>query len=158
MFSTSFNNKSNACGKNDAKYLSIYVILHVKHQKVPILAIFTWFLILGKIQDGGQDGDEILQHIKTSGEGFYRSPPPQNPCCTTVSQWICVYVRGLKTVCGQSVTVLNKGAKICLNRHDKYLIIRHVILMLENRCHNFFLKTPFPLSRNITSSVSTKAI
>ena len=79
MFSTSFNNKSNACGKNDAKYLSIYVILHVKHQKVPILAIFTWFLILGKIQDGGQDGDEILQHIKTSGEGFYRSPPPPKP-------------------------------------------------------------------------------
>ena len=28
------------------------VILHVKHKKLPLLAVFTRFLILGKIQDG----------------------------------------------------------------------------------------------------------
>ena len=33
------------------------VILHVKHKKLPFIAILTWFLILGKIQDGGQGGD-----------------------------------------------------------------------------------------------------
>ena len=31
------------------------VIFHVKHKKLPFLAIFlTWFLTLGKIQDGGK--------------------------------------------------------------------------------------------------------
>jgi len=33
------------------------VILHVMHKKLPFIAILTLFLILGKIQDGGQDGD-----------------------------------------------------------------------------------------------------
>ena len=28
------------------------VIFHVKHKKLPFLAVLTWFLILGKIQDG----------------------------------------------------------------------------------------------------------
>ena len=28
------------------------VIFHVKHKKTPFLAVLTWFLILGKIQDG----------------------------------------------------------------------------------------------------------
>ena len=28
-------------------------ILHVKYKKLPFLGILTWFLILGKIQDGG---------------------------------------------------------------------------------------------------------
>ena len=32
-------------------------ILHVKHKKLPFIAILTLFLILGKIQDGGQDGE-----------------------------------------------------------------------------------------------------
>ena len=31
------------------------VIFHVKHKKLPFLAVYTWFLIPGKIQDGGQD-------------------------------------------------------------------------------------------------------
>ena len=34
-----------------------FVIYHVKHKKTLFLAVLTWFLILGKIQDGGQDGD-----------------------------------------------------------------------------------------------------
>ena len=35
------------------------VILHVKHKKLPILSVLTWFLILGKIQDGGQGGYHV---------------------------------------------------------------------------------------------------
>ena len=31
------------------------VIVHVKHKRLSILAAFTRFLILGKIQDGDQD-------------------------------------------------------------------------------------------------------
>ena len=33
------------------------VVLHVEHKKLPFMAVLTWFLILCKIQDGGQDGD-----------------------------------------------------------------------------------------------------
>ena len=38
---------------------SVYlcVIFHVKHKKLPFLTALTQFLILVKIQDGGQDGD-----------------------------------------------------------------------------------------------------
>ena len=35
------------------------VILHVKPKKLPILSVLTWFLILGKIQDGGQGGYHV---------------------------------------------------------------------------------------------------
>ena len=35
------------------------VIFHVKHKKFSFLAVLTWFLILGKIQDGGQDGNHF---------------------------------------------------------------------------------------------------
>ena len=33
------------------------VILHVIHKQIPFIAFLTLFLILGKIQDGDQDGD-----------------------------------------------------------------------------------------------------
>ena len=33
------------------------VILHVEHKKLLFMAVLTWFLILCKIQDGGQGGD-----------------------------------------------------------------------------------------------------
>ena len=33
------------------------LIVHVKHKILPFLAVLTCFLILGKIQDGGQDND-----------------------------------------------------------------------------------------------------
>ena len=45
------------------------VIFHVKHKKIPFLAVLTWFLILGKIQDGGQDGDHC----------WWRHRPPAAP-------------------------------------------------------------------------------
>ena len=35
------------------------VILHVKRKKVLILTVFTLFLILDEIQEGGQDGDHV---------------------------------------------------------------------------------------------------
>ena len=35
------------------------VILHVQRKKLIILTVFTLFLILDKIQDGGQDGDHV---------------------------------------------------------------------------------------------------
>ena len=42
------------------------VVFNVKHKKSAFLAVLTWFLILGKIQDGSQDGDHSypkgLQH------------------------------------------------------------------------------------------------
>ena len=46
VFSTSFNNKS-----NDAKCLFMCYFT-CQAQKLPFLAVLTWFLILGKIQDG----------------------------------------------------------------------------------------------------------
>ena len=33
------------------------VIFHIEHEKLSFLAVLSWFLILGKMQDGGQDGD-----------------------------------------------------------------------------------------------------
>ena len=46
------------------------VIFHPKHKKSPFLAVLiTWFLILGKIQDGGQDGDHC----------WWRHRPPAAP-------------------------------------------------------------------------------
>ena len=55
ILSTFFNNKSKTCEMMQRAYLC--VILHVKDKKLPFIAILTWFLVLGKIQDGGQDGD-----------------------------------------------------------------------------------------------------
>ena len=43
------------------------VIVHVK--QLPFLAVFTWFLVLGKIQDVGQDGDHC----------WWRHRPPAAP-------------------------------------------------------------------------------
>ena len=47
-------------------------------QKLPILAVFTSFLILCKIKDGGQDGDHLLRRHRPPAE-----PPPikyTSPC------------------------------------------------------------------------------
>ena len=56
------------------------LILHVKHKKLPFIAILTWFLILGKIQNGGQDGD----HCWWS----HRSPAASPPIKYTSSCWV----------------------------------------------------------------------
>ena len=45
------------------------VIFHVKYKKLIFLAVLTWFLILGKIQDGGQDGDHCCwRHIPIAAQ------------------------------------------------------------------------------------------
>ena len=55
------------------------VIFHVKYKKLIFLAVLTWFLILGKIQDGGQDGDHCCWcHIP---------PAAQPPIKYTSSCW-----------------------------------------------------------------------
>ena len=101
------------------------VILHVKHKKLPSIAILTWFLILGKIQDGihcwwRHRPPAALptikytsscwedQRISTKGEivSKYRNKsinlgrgsikPSLLPPCNTVGVWICVYVRRLR--------------------------------------------------------------
>ena len=48
-------------------YLS--VIFHVKHKKIPFLAVLTWIQILGKIRYDGQDGDHC----------WWRHRPPAVP-------------------------------------------------------------------------------
>ena len=101
------------------------VTFHPKHKKSPFLAVLTWFLILGKIQDGGQDGDYCWwrhrppaaplpikyisscredqrlftkggkKHIKNSSGGGGVREGLSTPSCTTVGVWICIYVQGL---------------------------------------------------------------
>ena len=48
------------------------VTLHFRHRKLPFIAILTWFLILGKIQDGSQDNDHIILFC-------WRQKPPAAP-------------------------------------------------------------------------------
>ena len=54
------------------------VTLHVKYKKLPFLAVFPWFLILSKIQDGSQDGDH--------SEWRHR-PPAAPPLIKYTSSW-----------------------------------------------------------------------
>ena len=56
VFSCSFNNKSKSCGWNYANGLFICDFTG-EAQKLPFIAVLIWFLILGQIQDGSQDGD-----------------------------------------------------------------------------------------------------
>ena len=58
---------------------SAYLCLsfHVKYKKVPFLAALTWFLILGKIQDGGRDGDHR----------WWRHRPPAPPSIKFISSF-----------------------------------------------------------------------
>ena len=52
----------------------ICVIFQVKDKKSPFLAVLTGFLILGKIQDGGQDGDHCFIDVK----GLKQRHHPEN--------------------------------------------------------------------------------
>ena len=91
--------------------------MYVK-QKKPVLSGFTWFLIvLGKIQDGSQDGDHIWwyhslpaapppiehtsfcwedQKLSTEGKIVLKCSNIKNSRVSrTVGVWFCVNVRGL---------------------------------------------------------------
>ena len=72
VFSNSFNNKSKACGWSDAKWLFMcYFTCHA--QKIPFFAVLIWFLILGKVGDGGQGGDHYCWRHRAPA-----APPPIN--------------------------------------------------------------------------------
>ena len=66
FFSTSFSLK---IVDKMMQSTNLCVILRVRHKNVSFLAVFTWFLILDKIQDGGQDNDHI----------WWRHRPPAAP-------------------------------------------------------------------------------
>ena len=78
VFSTSLNNKSKACRWKDASaYLCVFYMFST--QEFPVIAVFTWFLILGKIQDRGQDCDHCWWR--------HRSPAAPSPIKHTSSCW-----------------------------------------------------------------------
>ena len=121
VFSTIFNNKSKHCGWNDAKCLFICYFI-CEAQKITIMAILTWFLILDKIQDGDHcwprhrppaapppikcvylillrrsrlstKGKIVSKYFNISNtRGWISIHPPPPPACTTVGVWICVCV------------------------------------------------------------------
>ena len=98
------------------------VIFHVKCKKLLILTVFTLFLNLDKIQDGGQDGDHVWwrqrppaapppikytkeedPRLSTQGKIVAKNcnisntqggEAPSTPPCTMVGVWIFLYVRG----------------------------------------------------------------
>ena len=111
FFSTFFNNKSKSCGLNHAKCLFM-CYFSSEEQKVAIFRGFNRFLILSKIQDGGQGGDhcwwrhrppaapppikytlkgvsKYCNKSKTLGGGGSINSP-----CTRVLVWICMCVEG----------------------------------------------------------------
>ena len=90
-------------------------------QKLPLNAIVTWFLVLGKIQVYSKDYDhcwwrhrppaappstkgkivsKYCNITKNLGRGPSKNPtPPPPPPCTTVGVWVYAYVRGLIVGC-----------------------------------------------------------
>ena len=76
------------------------VIFHLKHKKLPFFTVLTWFLILSKIQDLGQDGDHCWRHSPLA------APPPikyTSPCydgqrLSTESKIVSKYCNILKTL------------------------------------------------------------
>ena len=109
VFSTSFNNKS----KNVAKMIQsayLCVILHVKRKKLPFLAVLTWFLILDKIQDGGQDDDHVWWRHRPPAV-----PPPIKYTATSscsVDQRLSTEVKIVSKYCNISKT-LGRGPLPC---------------------------------------------
>ena len=94
-------------------------IFHVSYKKITFLAVLTWFLVLGKIQDSGQDGENIPHLVKKikdfplKGKSFrnpatyqelrggapstHPSSPPLYYGGGIILQF-CVYVRGLNLI------------------------------------------------------------
>ena len=70
VFSNSFNNKSKACGWSDAKCLFMYYFT-CHAQKIRFIAVLIWFLILGKVEDGGQGVDHCCWRHRAPA-----APPP----------------------------------------------------------------------------------
>ena len=70
VFSTSFSNKSKACGWNDTKGLFMWYFT-CEARKLQFIAALIWFLILDQIQNGGQDGDHCCRCQRPPA-----APPP----------------------------------------------------------------------------------
>ena len=122
------------------------VIFHVKHKKLLFLAVLTWFLIFGKIEDGGQDGDHCLrrhrppaapppikytsscredQMLSTKGKIVSKycnisKTPGRGFIHPPLSQgrvWICMYVRGLSHICAHNF--IGKNVKYIASSANK---------------------------------------
>ena len=120
VFSAFFRIKSKLVDKMmQSNYLC--VILDVKRRKLFIFTVFTWFLFLAKIQDGGHvwwrhrpptapspikytssfredqrfstEGKIVSKYCNISNPFNHQ---PSTPSRTTVGVWLCPYVRGLK--------------------------------------------------------------
>ena len=110
-----FNNKSKTYQWNDAKGL-LKVILHVKHKKLSFIAILTWFLILGEIQDGNHCW---WRHWPPS------APPPVNKIIN--NKWINL--------------ILLSRSKAFHWRQNRFKILQ--IILIKNSVEGFH--SPLPL-------------
>ena len=87
-------------------------ILHVKRKKLFILTVVTWFLILDKIQDGGQDGDHVRWR--------HRPPVALPPKKYTSSCRLFRRVTGRKNI----IFFPNRPSKMKLwSRQDKFILL-----------------------------------
>ena len=138
VFSTFLGMKVNFVEKvMQSNYLC--VILHDKRKKLLILIVFTWFLILDKIQDGDHvwwrhrppatpppikytsscredqrlstEGKIVLKFCDISKTQGRKVPstPPPPPSWSAVGVWRCVYVQGLN---GRIKTEKQKKSRI----------------------------------------------
>ena len=140
VFSTSFNNIQYNIVAKIMQNVYLCVIFHVKHKKLPFLAVFTWFPILGRWRPllvTSQASSSATTHkiyfillrrswqrlstkseivsircnvLKTPGRGSINPPPPP---CTTVGVWICLFVRGLRFI--SSSQLRNNMQLWCIN-------------------------------------------
>ena len=75
FFQLFFSNKSKNCRWNDTKFLFMcYSTCQAQKRKIQFIVISTWFLILGKIQDGNDNGDQDGDHC-----GWRHKPPSAPP-------------------------------------------------------------------------------
>ena len=103
VLSPFLNNKSKTCQwMMQRAYLCL--TLHVKHRKLPFIAILTWFLILGKIQDGGGDGDHVWwRHRSPAAPPLikYTSFGGENQRISTEGKIVSKYCNRSKTLRGE---------------------------------------------------------
>ena len=127
------------------------VILHVKRKKLIIVIAFTWFLILEKIEDGGQDGDHVWwrhrppavlppikytsscrEHQRLSTECKIvskhcnisknsRESLSIRPFTTVGVVWLCLYVRGLRSFLESVTRFVLLGSKTFYTRRKQRL-------------------------------------
>ena len=81
------------------------VIFHLHHKKSPSLVVLPWFLILGKIQDSGQDGDHCWSQVPAAPPPIkYTSFCRKDQRLSTEGKIVWKYCQISKTVRGISST------------------------------------------------------